>query len=568
MADSLRESVAPVHAPASAQGRLARRIRAAPVRYPRMALAILVALLGVSGLAGTPPVDRDEPQFTQPARQMLASGDFVDIRFQNEPLAQKPVLTYWLEAGSAAIFGGPSRAQIWAYRLPSVLAVLAATLLTLDLAATLFGRAAGFPAALLVGTSVLVQSQAHQARADALLLATMLMVTLPLARAWLAEATAAYEKEASLAALFWIAMAAAMLTKGPVVPALILPAVAVLGWQRRSLRWLRHLRPSWGIPLFLFVLLPWPLAVLWHRGPSLFIDAWRTDILPKIVSGQESHGAPPLTYLLTSPLTLWPASLLLPAALEYGWRRRRDAAVVFCAAMVLPGWLLFEAAPTKLPHYIMPFIPLLAGLMAAACVQPDASRPSAMARRVGVVFLMLGAVLATTAVALSLLRLGPGLGIAAVVWIMTWVIAVGWAAVTTWHGPLGRAIGGAALSGAVASLVVFGFTLPRLDRLWVAERAAQASRIAAPAPARIVVTGYEEPSLVFLLGTSTRFADAAGAATALGSRAAAAAIVSGRSSPAFLAAARRGHFAPRRVADIRGIDPVHGRPVELGVWIR
>ncbi|HVS76586.1 MAG TPA: glycosyltransferase family 39 protein, partial [Steroidobacteraceae bacterium] len=388
-----------------------------PGRHPRLALAIIALVVGLAGLAGTPPIDRDEPQFAQPARQMLASGDLVDIRFQSAPLAQKPILTYWLEAASAALFGGPEHARIWAYRLPSVLAILVAALLTFRLAAILFGIGTALPAALLLTASLLVQTQAHQARADALLLAEMAAVAVPLARAHLAGSAHAYPREAALAAMFWIGLAASILTKGPVVPAIILPAAAALAWVRRDARWLGHLRARWGVPLLLLLLVPWPAAVIWRSGPSLFVQAWQSDIFPKMISGQESHGAPPLSYLATSPLTLWPASLFLPAAVEYAWRRRRDAAVVFCASVIIPGWLLFEAAPTKLPHYIMPFLPLLAALMAASCFSPAGDEPSRAARRVGAIFLLAGAACVSGAIALSLLRLGPGLGVAAAAWI-------------------------------------------------------------------------------------------------------------------------------------------------------
>lgn len=75
--------------------------------HPRLMLTIVVALLGLAGLSSIPPIDRDEPNFAQPARQMLESGNFIDIRFQSALLQEKPIFTYWVQAGSAALFGGP-----------------------------------------------------------------------------------------------------------------------------------------------------------------------------------------------------------------------------------------------------------------------------------------------------------------------------------------------------------------------------------------------------------------------------------------------------------------------------
>ncbi len=535
-------------------------------RHPRVLLLLLVIALGASGLAGIPPVDRDEPQFTQPARQMLTSGDFLDIEFQGAPLAQKPVMSYWLEAASAALLGGPHHARIWAYRVPSVAGVALATILAFELAGALFGPRAGWPAALLVATSVLVQSQAHQARADAVLLAGMMCVTYPLARAWMADGRHSGRHERALAALFWAGLAFSMLTKGPVVPALIAPAAAVLSLRRRRLRWLRALHAAWGVPLFLLLLLPWPVALIWLRGPSLLAHAWQTDIYPKMISGQESHGFPPLSYVIASPLLLWPATLLLPCALELAWRRRGEAAVEFCWATVLPGWLLFELAPTKLPHYVMPFVPLLAALMAACCIRWRGWMPSRGALRAGSVLFALSGGAVVAVVVLALLRLGPGVDGSALAWILALCAGIVLAALTAWRGWLSHTVAAAALCGALASLTVFGFAMPRLDRLWVADRAARVARTVAPAPEPAVVVGYDEPSLVFLLGRRTRFEGPAQAARALEEGSAAVAIVAGREAEGFVEAADRERLALRRVATLRGIDPVHGTAIALEVW--
>ena len=50
------------------------------------------------------------------------------------------------------------------------------------------------------------------------------------------------------------------------------------------------------------------------------------------------------------------AAMGLPLA----WRERRADAVAFLIATVLPAWLIFEAVPTKLPHYVLPLMPWLA----------------------------------------------------------------------------------------------------------------------------------------------------------------------------------------------------------------
>src|SRR5579862_5365025 len=85
-------------------------------------VAALVALLAcLPGLFTLPPTDRDESRFAEASAQMLESGDYTNIMFQDVPRYKKPVGVYWLQAASvAAVSSAPERA-IWAYRIPSVL---------------------------------------------------------------------------------------------------------------------------------------------------------------------------------------------------------------------------------------------------------------------------------------------------------------------------------------------------------------------------------------------------------------------------------------------------------------
>ena len=72
------------------------------------------------GFFSIPPIDRDEARFAQATKQMVESGDYVDIRFQDEVRYKKPVGIYWLQAGvvKAASALGFQRAltTIWLYR--------------------------------------------------------------------------------------------------------------------------------------------------------------------------------------------------------------------------------------------------------------------------------------------------------------------------------------------------------------------------------------------------------------------------------------------------------------------
>ena len=77
-------------------------------------LAVISLASFLPGFVQIPPVDRDEARFAQATKQMIETGDYVDIRFQDEARHKKPVGIYWLQAAAVEIAdasGGPWRAR-------------------------------------------------------------------------------------------------------------------------------------------------------------------------------------------------------------------------------------------------------------------------------------------------------------------------------------------------------------------------------------------------------------------------------------------------------------------------
>ena len=120
--------------PAPPPSRFARwrsRIGGWPTRFAYPLLAFLCLALWLPGVLSLPALDRDESRFAQSSRQMLDSGNFVDIRFGNEPRYKKPVGIYWAQAAATAVAGHiqnieGDHSHIWTYRLPSLLGGVAA----------------------------------------------------------------------------------------------------------------------------------------------------------------------------------------------------------------------------------------------------------------------------------------------------------------------------------------------------------------------------------------------------------------------------------------------------------
>src|SRR5918995_1126344 len=121
-------------------------LAAAEASHLRVCALLLVMSLAcfLPGFASLQPMDRDEPRYAQASKQMLETGDFVDIRFQDEARHKKPVGIHWLQSAavaSAEALGLPeARTAIAAYRLPSLIGAVAMVLLTYWAALAFTGR--------------------------------------------------------------------------------------------------------------------------------------------------------------------------------------------------------------------------------------------------------------------------------------------------------------------------------------------------------------------------------------------------------------------------------------------
>src|SRR3954468_2424269 len=141
--------------------------------HARACAVLLVLSLAcfLPGIVSLQPMDRDEPRFAQASKQMLESGDFVDIRFQGEARHKKPVGIYWLQSATVAAaeaLGVPeARTTIAVYRLPSLAGALAMVLLAYWAALAFLGRREAFLAAAFMAASIILMVEARLPRTGA-----------------------------------------------------------------------------------------------------------------------------------------------------------------------------------------------------------------------------------------------------------------------------------------------------------------------------------------------------------------------------------------------------------------
>lgn len=530
------------------------------------ALAALVAFLaGLPGVFAMPPLDRDESRFAQATAQMLETGDFVVIRFQDQPRFKKPVGIHWLQAASVSAVSSPEAREIWAYRLPSLLGATLAAAACAWGAAAFFGQSGGLVAGALLGASFLLSTEAFIAKTDAVLCGTTTLAAAALARIYAARDSGGAGRLTRL--LFWLGLSVAMLVKGPIGPLVVaLTALALCLWDRRA-GWLRRLGWGWGLVILLAVCGPWAWAVTVATDGGFWRVAVTGDLAPKLAGGQESHGAPFGYHTLLAPLLAYPGTLLIPAALAIGWRGQKEQGVRFAVCWLIPAWLVFEIAPTKLVHYPLPAYGALAWLMAAALARPLGAGLRWAGAALAAVY---GLLLAGGALYL-LAEYGDPFDVPAAA--VAAALLAGGGLVGGWlllRGEAMRATAAALVLGVLGHGVLAAAVAPGLEPLWLSARAERAMAVARLLPrqgiaaAPVAVAGYAEPSLVFALGTPTDLGGAPEAAEAIDEQRPA--IVEAREEPAFRTALARRRARAVLVGEVEGIDYSNGDSMRLRIY--
>lgn len=338
--------------------------------------AILIFLILYVLLIGIRPlIMPDEARYVEIPREMLADHDFVTPRLNGLRYFEKPIMGYWLIAGSMHVFGENNFAARF---VPAVSTGLAALIVFL-LAAKMTGRketgwyAAGcfllMPLVFFVGTTCTL---------DAIF---SLFVTATVAAFYCAMESCLAKKRMQCA-LWLLAVGAAagcaFLVKGFL--AFALPVIAVLPWLIWEKRWKAIFTLPW-LPFVAALLVIAPWAVLIHRAQP---DFWRYFVMEehfaRFFGGAEAeHPHGPFYFVLT---LLWGAGewFLLSPAIGYGFRKigikgKEKSWFRFLICWFAGPFLFLSASSGKLPTYILPCFPALAIMVSAALFRYFESRP-------------------------------------------------------------------------------------------------------------------------------------------------------------------------------------------------
>jgi 4-amino-4-deoxy-L-arabinose transferase-like glycosyltransferase len=456
-------------------------------------LAILALTINLAGNDRTGLWDRDEPRYAVAVREMRARGDWIFPTFNGEPRYHKPILIYWL-MGLTTSWAGDNP---FGARLVSSIAGTAAVIGVWWLGRRLFGARGGTLAALIYATAPIVAAESKLATTDATLALWLLGCQACL---WVLSRRSCR----SAAALFWVFLNLAILTKGPIGPAFIGAATAMAWWWGWPFPPRERLHLRWGLVSLLVLSFPWFVAVTIASRGEFLRFAVGNQILHRLASDMEAHGGFPGYYPVVAALVFYPWSALLPAALAGAWARRRlDPALGYLLGWIIGPMILLECFRTKLIHYYLPAFPscalLVAGLVLSLRAEGVILRGRPLGRLSMAMLVGIGLALAASLlVGAALIASGLSLPLFAIAFIIVIGMLVGM--IRLQEGAGERAV--FAMAGCWASILLLAAAcvVPmcesyRTSRV-IGERLAVLSRKTRLEP---VLLEYQEPGIIYSL---------------------------------------------------------------------
>ncbi|MBI5168657.1 MAG: glycosyltransferase family 39 protein [Candidatus Eisenbacteria bacterium] len=322
---------------------------------PRPLLAVLAASFAFSLLLALafPLIDPDEGRNAEVAREMAANGDVVIPHLAGLPYLDKPPALFAAAAACIRVLGPTPLAA----RLPAMLASLAALLLLARAARRLEGDTHAVTAVALTASAPLFAVLSAYVIFDMPLAACVTAVWTLLAIEW------EHGPSSPRRTAMFAAVTLGVLLKGPVMLAWVLGGSvvsALLARDRAPLRWLAWW-PGW---MLVFGVAGGWFALALRRHPEYARYAFLEESLERMTSG---------SFKREQPAWFVPAVLAggaLPWSLATPWWRARGAATSKGSRAAL-GFLVFAAvfftvSRSKLVTYLLPAIPAMAWLAAAA----------------------------------------------------------------------------------------------------------------------------------------------------------------------------------------------------------
>ncbi len=329
------------------------------LHYCLIALAVLCLASFFVRLGHLPMIGPDEPRYTEIAREMYETRDWITPRLGGLHWFEKPALTYWLVASGFQLFG----VSEFTARLPIALFSSFGVFLLFWFGRRLFTTRFGYLSAATLITSSIWVGFSRAATFD-LPLAVSLEIALLAFFLWFREGKNA----------FWylccFGMGLAMLAKGLV--GIVLPA-AIIGLFLLLTRNLGLLlkRPKLllvGAVIFFATSATWYAPMFLRHGQEFWQEFFVAHHFQRFLTNKFKHPQPFYFFTIVALLGCLPWSFVFVAQVGSTLKRWRELLREQSLLLFLWLWVIvivgfFSISTSKLTGYILPVFPAIALLI-------------------------------------------------------------------------------------------------------------------------------------------------------------------------------------------------------------
>ncbi len=295
----------------------------------------------------------DEGRYSEVAREMLASGDFITPRLNGSLFFHKPILFYWLQTIPISLFG----INPWSLRIVPALLGVGGIVFQYWTCSLFLGRSIGLKSALILGTTPLYFGAAHYADMD-------LEVAVWLNACLLSLFVGIQHDKKSWLISAYIFGALAFLTKGLI--GLAFPATIMGLWIVWTRQWtlIKKLQLPLGLALFFLITLPW-LIVVSQRNPDFLHFFFYEQQFTRFAGAGFNNAVPWWFYIAITLGGFIPWTYFLLRHFKVLYRlESQQPTVLYLTIWALSVLIFFSIPQSKLVGYILPIFAPLAILTA------------------------------------------------------------------------------------------------------------------------------------------------------------------------------------------------------------